>query len=262
MPAVSIQLRYPAACVRCSLKLAPGTTAWWDPETKHTTCAVCHVAEATSELDDRGRVIGVPGQAARREYERRQSNREARVLAQHRYTGKLRVAFAEQPQHETAWAKGARGERLLGERLSELAAEGMWVFHDQCLPGKRANIDHIVVAPSGVWVIDAKRYEGKLVQPRGRDLYVGGRCKTNLIEGMVKQTMTISGILGPDRSSIPIRPVLCFVDARFGRFSKPPEIGGVLVTWGKDLRARIRSAPSVIEVAPIGRVLESNLRAA
>jgi len=49
----------------------------------------------------------------------------------------------------------------------------LWILHDRRIPGSRANIDHIVVAPSGVWIIDAKRYSDQLVQRRGKDLYVG-----------------------------------------------------------------------------------------
>ena len=36
------------------------------------------------------------------------------------------------------------------------------MLHDRRIPGTRANIDHIAVASSAVWVIDAKRYNGKL----------------------------------------------------------------------------------------------------
>ncbi len=36
------------------------------------------------------------------------------------------------------------------------------MLHDRRIPGSRANIDHIAIATSGVWVIDAKRYKGKV----------------------------------------------------------------------------------------------------
>ena len=31
------------------------------------------------------------------------------------------------------------------------------------VPGGNANIDHVVVASSGVWIIDSKMWEGKIV---------------------------------------------------------------------------------------------------
>jgi len=69
----------------------------------------------------------------------------------------------------------------------------MSVLHDRRIPGARANVDHIVVAPWGVFVIDAKNYKGR-VEKRDRGgffstdyrLYVGGRDKTALVAGMAK----------------------------------------------------------------------------
>jgi hypothetical protein len=36
------------------------------------------------------------------------------------------------------------------------------VLHDLAVPGSRANIDHLVVGPGGVFVIDSKHYRGRL----------------------------------------------------------------------------------------------------
>jgi hypothetical protein len=36
------------------------------------------------------------------------------------------------------------------------------VLHDRRIPGRRSNIDHLVIARSGVWVVDTKRYRGKV----------------------------------------------------------------------------------------------------
>ncbi len=40
--------------------------------------------------------------------------------------------------------------------------EGLGVLHDRRIPGSKANIDHIVVGPAGVFAIDTKRYTGKI----------------------------------------------------------------------------------------------------
>jgi hypothetical protein len=49
---------------------------------------------------------------------------------------------------------GFRGERLVGEQLNQLLAHGFHVFHD--LPFDGYNIDHVVVGPAGVVVIETK----------------------------------------------------------------------------------------------------------
>jgi hypothetical protein len=45
----------------------------------------------------------------------------------------------------------------------------MGVLHDLAVPGSRANIDHMVIGPGGVFVIDSKQYRGRLqLDPSGR----------------------------------------------------------------------------------------------
>ncbi len=151
--------------------------------------------------------------------------------------------MSDEPQSTTAWAKGADGERRLARRLTDdLVAVGI-TLHDRKVPGTKGNIDHLVVAPSGVWVIDAKNYAGKVER---RDvggwlstdlrLYVANHNKTNLVHGMgwqVKAVQTALSAIG--FGELPIHPVLCFTDAEWGIFAKPFEIDGVLVTWAAKL---------------------------
>jgi hypothetical protein len=54
------------------------------------------------------------------------------------------------------WTRGAIGERVTALRLDELPPRRWAVWHDLRVPGSRANIDHIVVGPTGVWVVDTK----------------------------------------------------------------------------------------------------------
>ena len=62
------------------------------------------------------------------------------------------------------------------------------------VPGSRANIDHLVVAASGIWIIDAKSYNGKVEQRDVRKwlqtdnrLYVNGRDQSKLVSGLARQ---------------------------------------------------------------------------
>jgi len=66
------------------------------------------------------------------------------------------------------WARGAAGEERVAAILAKHLHASVVVLHDRRIPGTRANIDHIAVAPSGVWVIDAERYKGKLAVTRPR----------------------------------------------------------------------------------------------
>jgi Nuclease-related domain len=68
-----------------------------------------------------------------------------------------------------AWRRGAAGEWRTARLLAGLERQGWVVLHDLAIPGSRANLDHLVVGPGGVFVIDSKHYRGRLqLDPSGR----------------------------------------------------------------------------------------------
>jgi hypothetical protein len=66
------------------------------------------------------------------------------------------------PPDTVAWRRGAAGERRTARLLTPLERRGWAVLHDLAIPGTKANIDHLVIGPGGVVVIDSKRYRGRL----------------------------------------------------------------------------------------------------
>jgi Nuclease-related domain len=162
---------------------------------------------STSRVDSSDVPIpsGIAGAFARREHERRVAKREDRVRSRHPKLGRFILAVTDEPQSTTAWQAGARGEEMLAARLEALRQHGALLLHDRRIPGTRANIDHIVVAPSGVYVIDAKRYggrphlkvEGGIVRPRVEKLMVGSRECTELVAGVIKQVDLVRAAPAP-----------------------------------------------------------------
>jgi Nuclease-related domain len=68
-----------------------------------------------------------------------------------------------------AWQRGAAGERRTAHLLGHLGQQGWAVLHDLAIPGSQANLDHLVIGPGGVFVIDSKQYRGRLqLDPSGR----------------------------------------------------------------------------------------------
>jgi Nuclease-related domain len=115
---------------------------------------------------------------------------------------------------EKHWATGADGEQLLAESLARRCPEVL-MLHDRRMPNSRANIDHIAVATSGVWVIDAKRYRGKIevLNPLlgAPKLRIGGRDRTKLVDGLDKQVAAIQAVLSAVASEVRVRGCLCFL---------------------------------------------------
>ena len=79
---------------------------------------------------------------------------------------------------------GRDGERVVGQLLEELRADGYEVLHD--IPGDGYNIDHALVGPSGVFAIETKTVR----KPKGdqRVIFSG-------------EAITVAG-LTPDRDPI------------------------------------------------------------
>lgn len=276
-----MRLRYAGTCRACGTALPAGATAVYERESKTVVCLACwdaHVpatdgamaaAERGAGTEARGsgpaepeRVIaGSAGASAQREYERRRANRENRVRTAHPKIGGFLLAVSDEPQSTTAWATGARGEELLGKRLDGLAGEGVRLLHDRRIPRTKANIDHIAVSPAGVFVIDAKRYKGRpqlrveggLFRPRVERLVVGTRDQTKLVEGVHKQVDLVRAALeAAGVADVPVRGVLCFVEADWPLFGGSFVIDGVNVLWPKKL-AEILSAGGPLDAAAVDR---------
>lgn len=71
--------------------------------------------------------------------------------------------------------RGERGERVVAEQLEDLRASGFRCFHDIVRDG--FNIDHVVVGPPGVFVVETKYRSGSgVIEFRnGKGIFVAGR---------------------------------------------------------------------------------------
>lgn len=57
------------------------------------------------------------------------------------------------------WSSGAEGEEKVAKYLAHLN-ESYYVIHDVVLPRMKGNIDHVVLGPNGVFVIETKNHKG------------------------------------------------------------------------------------------------------
>ena len=167
---------------------------------------------------------GTAGASARREHQRRLANREARTRLKHRRLGGVLLALQDAPANEQAWARGASGEERVARRLTKLCGGRVILLHDRGIAGSRTNIDHIAVAPSGVWVIDTKRYKGKVsvVKPLfgPEKLVIAGRDKSSLADGLSRQVVAVEAATAGLGFHVRVRGAFCFVDAEL------PILGG------------------------------------
>jgi hypothetical protein len=280
-----MRLRYAGTCQLCETALARGVVAVYDPVARKVTCVPCAAVDevpspsSTAEpeavpepapgpvpvpvepeesAEPESYVEGTAGASARREHERRHDRREQRIRTAHPKVGGLMLAVTDDPQSTRAWSQGALGEEKLGKRLDGLASPTVRVLHDRRIPGTKANIDHVVVCPSGVLVIDAKRYQGRptlrieggILRPRVERLLVGRRDCTKLVDGVLKQVALVRSALGLDETDTAVMGMLCFVDADWPLFGGSFRTRGIAVVWPRKA-AEIIGQPGPWDVARI-----------
>ena len=58
-----------------------------------------------------------------------------------------------------SWNKGIIGESIVADYLNQLS-DDYYIFNDVKFPGSYGNLDHIVIGPNGIFVIETKNYKG------------------------------------------------------------------------------------------------------
>ena len=138
----------------------------------------------------------------------------------------------------SAWRRGAAGERRTARLLGRLGRQGWVVLHDLAVPRSRANIDHLVIGPGGVFVIDSKQYRGRLqLDPTGR-LWHGRYPLTPALRAVEFEADQAARVLADPQVVVPIVAV-----------------HGAQVPWGKVVMQGVpvvaaRRLPSMLRALP------------
>ena len=154
-----------------------------------------------------------------------------------------------------SWGKGSDGEARLAAFIDREVGESVISLHDRLIPGTRGNIDHIWVAPTGVWVVDAKSYGGKLTRRevgpfwrRDNEVFVAGRNRSKLARGVERQVDAVLAALGPDPDlkGIDVHGTLCFVDSDWDLLAFPFQVGTVWVMYPGALKRRLKKSGPIV----------------
>lgn len=91
------------------------------------------------------------------------------------------------------WEQGAAGEVAVARALGALP-DGWVVLHDLAWPGRaRANIDHVVIWPGGVFVVDAKNWT-VTIEVRDQVLRQNGRAREDAVVSAAEAAIAIQGL--------------------------------------------------------------------
>jgi hypothetical protein len=160
----------------------------------------------------------------------------------------------------TAWVTGAEGEERTAAALGPLAAEGYVIFHDRRIPMSLANIDHIVIGPTGVFVVETKNVAGHF-RVRGDEVRIGGR-RVALVDEVRREVdatrNAVAPVLAP--KGLQVIPVVCAHRADLPLFRR--SVAGIRIVSGRGLSRHIRDQPEVlsaVEVEELRRLVERAL---
>jgi hypothetical protein len=136
---------------------------------------------------------------------------EDKVRQLEREVEQARRVLASKEQQLYAWQRGLDGERRTGEVLASLQTHGWAILHDLHWPGRPyANIDHIAIGPTGIFVIDSKNWSGDVIVRQGV-LRQNGSRRSDACEGAAAATGAVAAFLEPQHRSL-VRAVVCLVD--------------------------------------------------
>lgn len=131
----------------------------------------------------------------------------------------------------SVWRRQAAMQRRTAHILGPLGEEGCLVLHDVVLPGWLDGLDHVVVGPTGVWVVESFQHRRPLP---------GGGPPPTTVRRLRGQADAVAEIL-EGWARVPVRPLLCV----HSPWSVPPRTSdGVRVVALGQLPGTVRSGPA------------------
>jgi len=236
-------------------------------------------------------VIGVPGASAQAEFERRsardRANRTEALLNAAIWSiavGVFVVALFQGILHAdgsgvailaaavsfvgrlgprmstTAWSTGAAGEMRTADLIDQLADEGFVVMHDLKPLMARWNIDHLVIGPTGVFVVETKNVKGN-VRIDGGTVRMGGR-RVAVIDEVDREVRQVESVLAPrlDLLGVRVEGLVVVHRADLPWFRRT--VNQVRFLYPGQLAGYIRKRPAVlseVEIAGLPQLAEMRL---
>ncbi len=249
------RVKYDGVCARRETPPHKGSPAVWDRATRSIRCVTCPL-EASPPPPAAVIETGTAGRSARVRYDHPAAKRDT-ANADRWGTGivaKVIRAVSDEPQSTRAWAIGAAGEEKLAADLDDVP--GIRMLHDRRIPGTRRNIDHIVIGPAGIFVVDAKNHKGRLeIRDRGGllrsdlRLTVGGRDISSAADGVLSQADVVATVL--ERAGIElapsVTPVLCFLRVEWPLLRPPSVFRGVRLENDRSVRRLVTTRSTLAE---------------
>jgi hypothetical protein len=141
-----------------------------------------------------------------------------------------------------AWRQGAAGERRTARLLAPLERQGWAILHDLAIPGSTANLDHLVIGPGGVFVIDSKQYRARLQLDFSGRLWHGRYPLAPILHAVSLEADQAAQVLTDP--GVAVLPILAVhgTQVPWGKVV----VNGVPVVTARHLPSMLRALPAVL----------------
>jgi hypothetical protein len=169
-----------------------------------------------------------------------------------RYAEEFRRKAAWHEQRAASFARGRVGETAVARALDELTADGYRRIDDCRWPGRpQANIDHVLIGPGGLFVIDAKNWSGH-VQVRDGVLRQNGYRREKELQSGADALSAVHALL--TRPVAHAGSALCLCGS--ADLSLGPTGAGVAVVEVDRIADWVRGHPRVLRPADVATAYE------
>jgi hypothetical protein len=154
--------------------------------------------------------------------------------------------------------QGALGEASTADALAELTPDGWVVLHDRLAPAG-GNIDHLLIGPGGVVVVDSKNWSGVVVV-NSDGLRVGGRNRSAEVARVATLAEAVRQSLAEADLHPPVHAVVSLTQ------DAPPDgpvrlTAGPLVVGVADVARSIRALPALMRPSQVDAIVARALQA-
>ena len=162
-----------------------------------------------------------------------------------------------------SFLKGARGEEWVAHELQFLPSV-YEVFHAVEVPVAQStefggDCDHVVVGPSGIFVVETKNWNGRVTVENGMVLYDGTSPSRPPLEQVKESARLVRQFLSAAlQREVDVTPILCFAGNTLD--GKTQGVGGVIVCNARFLNVVIEQNTERPLEAAFGEAIAKQLR--
>lgn len=155
------------------------------------------------------------------------------------------------------WRKAGSSERQTERQLYRIEAKGYRALHARAIPGTDAQIDHLVVGPTGVFAVDSEKWDRHLpVRAYPNRLFVGPFSRNERIEEAKTEADRARDLLSEELGfTVEVVPALAIYGPTIPW--KILQVRGVDVLTGGRVRKWIRRRQPTFSASDVERIVQA-----